>query len=329
MFKLKMITKTRMFKLKFNGIFPEVILAKTQEKETTPTKEKQEIIPDKGYDGLSKVVVEPIPDEYIIPSGEINITENGTYDVKEKVSAKVEIPEPKLGTKNITKNGIYKAIDDGLDGYSEVDVETSGVDINDYYDLTTKKTVGAPITYIKTIPLIDTSGYTNLFYWFSGYGSLETIPQLDTSKVTNMSYMFDSCRSLESIPQLDTSNVTNMSFMFWYCSLLESIPQLDASKVTNILNIVRFCDKLTIFGGLQNLGQSYLTTATENNSIYQLDLSTCTNLTYQSLMNVINGLYDIASIGVKPQQLVLGSTNLAKLTEEEIAIATNKGWTVS
>ena len=46
-------------------------------------------------------------------------------------------------------------------------------------------------------------------------------------------------------------------------------------------------------------------------------------------MNAINDLYDIASAGVQPQKLVLGSTNLAKLTAEEIAIATNKGWTGS
>lgn len=46
-------------------------------------------------------------------------------------------------------------------------------------------------------------------------------------------------------------------------------------------------------------------------------------------MSVINGLYDIASAGVQPQKLVLGTTNLAKLSQAEIDIATNKGWTVS
>ena len=40
--------------------------------------------------------------------------------------------------------------------------------------------------------------------------------------------------------------------------------------------------------------------------------------------------YDVANGGtLYTQQLVLGSTNMAKLTAEEIAIATNKGWTVS
>jgi hypothetical protein len=62
---------------------------------------------------------------------------------------------------------------------------------------------------------------------------------------------------------------------------------------------------------------------------YKLDLSTCTNLTHDSLMNVINKLYDIKGKGCKNQALVLGTTNLAKLTSTEIEIATAKGWNVS
>ena len=46
-------------------------------------------------------------------------------------------------------------------------------------------------------------------------------------------------------------------------------------------------------------------------------------------MNVINNLYDIKTKGVKPQKLVLGTDNLAKLTEEERNIAVSKGWTLS
>jgi hypothetical protein len=55
----------------------------------------------------------------------------------------------------------------------------------------------------------------------------------------------------------------------------------------------------------------------------------CTKLTHDSLMNVINNLYDIKSKGCNTQQLVLGSTNLAKLTAEEINIAVEKGFSVS
>ena len=56
-----------------------------------------------------------------------------------------------------------------------------------------------------------------------------------------------------------------------------------------------------------------------------LDLSKCPNLTHDSLMNVIN---DAADITADPKNLVLGTTNLNKLTDEEKAIATNKGWTL-
>lgn len=39
----------------------------TQEKSVTPTKSTQSVTPDSGKDGLSKVTVNPIPSEYVIP----------------------------------------------------------------------------------------------------------------------------------------------------------------------------------------------------------------------------------------------------------------------
>ena len=328
MFKLKIINKPKMIKMKCNIEFPDVVLANLQEKEVTPTKETQEIVAEKKYDGLSKVVVNAIPDEYIIPSGEINISQNGTYDVTDKASANVNIPEKVLGTKTITSNGTYKAADDNLDGYSEVEVSTSGVDINDYFDLT-KKTSGNFISYIKQIPLIDTSDYTSMSYMFSSCNSLITIPLLNTSKVTNMSSMFFNCSSLTTIPQLDTSKVTNISYMLNGCKSLTTFPQLDTSKVTNISYMLYGCKSLTTLGGFTNLGQAYSTTQSANYGDYTLNLSSSTKITHDSLMNVINNLYDIAAKGVKTQQLALGSTNLAKLTVEEVAIGTSKGWSIS
>jgi hypothetical protein len=43
----------------------------------------------------------------------------------------------------------------------------------------------------------------------------------------------------------------------------------------------------------------------------------------------LNGLYDRKTAGYSVLGLQLGSTHLAKLTDEEKAIATNKGWTLS
>lgn len=64
----------------------------TQEKTVTPTKSSQSVAPDSGKDGLSKVTVNAIPDEYIVPSGELEITENGTHDVTDKASVVVSVP---------------------------------------------------------------------------------------------------------------------------------------------------------------------------------------------------------------------------------------------
>ena len=152
---------------------------------------------------------------------------------------------------------------------------------------------------------------------FQDCESLVTIPQLDTSNVTNMGSMFDSCTSLTTIPQLDTSKVTNMSYMFESCTSLTSIPRLDATSLTSASKMFGYSwdslNQFTTFGGLNGLK-------------IDLDLSPCEALTHDSLMNVINEAADVTS---SPKTLTLGSTNLAKLTDNEKAIATNKGWTLA
>jgi hypothetical protein len=64
---------------------------KLQTKNVLPTKEIQIVTAGEGYDGLSKVFVGAISDEYIIPSGSVTFTENGEYDVKELETAVVNV----------------------------------------------------------------------------------------------------------------------------------------------------------------------------------------------------------------------------------------------
>lgn len=291
-----------------------------------------------GYGSVSVNVPEKkLGTKTINANGDYNATDD-SLDGYSNVS--VSVPEKTLTTKTITANGTYNATDDNVDGYSQVTVETSGgVDINDYYNFK-KRTFGNITYYIKTIPLIDTSSYTNMESLFRNYESLESIPLLDTRNVTTMMRMCENCKNLKSFPQFDTSKVTTFYKMLSKCVSLKELPRLDFSSAQAIRDITNGAYRYIKLGGFKDLGKGYDTSKSANNSDYALDISYgstiespnslfSTDIDHDSLMNVINDLYDIANKGVMPQSLILGSTNLAKLTAEEIQIATDKGWEVS
>ena len=161
---------------------------------------------------------------------------------------------------------------------------------------------------ITSIPNMNTSKVTNMGYMFSNCSRLTSVPAMDTSKVTNMTYMFYYCSSLTSIPSMDTSKVTNMSTMFGACSSLTSIPSMDTSKVT---------DMGYMFTNCSNLESIHM-----HGTKVSFDISASTKFTREALVEILNNL---ATVTTSPT-LTMGSTNLAKLTDADKAIATGKGW---
>lgn len=95
-----------------------------QDKTVTPTEQTQTIEADAGYDGLDTVTVNPIPPEYVVPSGSVEITANGQVSVAGKATANVSVPQGVFpaGTKLITQNVTGEDVTD----YSAVDVAVPG-----------------------------------------------------------------------------------------------------------------------------------------------------------------------------------------------------------
>ena len=56
-----------------------------------------------------------------------------------------------------------------------------------------------------------------------------------------------------------------------------------------------------------------------------LNINSSTKFTREALLEIIGNLKTVTTT----KRLTMGATNLAKLTEEDKAIATNKGWSLA
>lgn len=129
-------------------------------------------------------------------------------------------------------------------------------------------------------------------------------------------YTFYYARGITRLPKIQLG--TNMpQYTFYYCSNLVTIDEL---YITSGVNKINF-----IFGYCSNLENVKFTGVMQRNG---LDLSPCPKLTYESIMSLINILHNYSGT-TTTRTLTLGTTNLNKLTDEEKAIAINRGWTLS
>ena len=202
----------------------------------------------------------------------------------------------------------------GKCAYSTATSFEGAIQFSDTSKVTSMKSMFSDCSSLTSIPQLDTSKVTNMYNMFFYCSRLTTIPQLDTSNVTNMYNMFYSCSKLSNIPQLNTSNVTSMNSMFSSCSRLTTIPQLDTSNVTSMNNMFSYCGSLTTIHMI--------------NMKVNFDISSSTKFTREALVEIINNCYDLTTLN-KTASLTMGPTNLAKLTDEDKLIATNKGRTLA
>ena len=135
---------------------------------------------------------------------------------------------------------------------------------------------------------------------------------LNTSQAVRFNATFRTA-STKSLPTIDCSSATSMTMAFYNMPNLEALHLVNVRADCTFDRPIQYCyalTDLTISGTIGN----------------NIDITGCTKLTHDSLMSIINALENKAS-GTWTCKLT--ATNLAKLTDAEKAIATQKGWTLA
>ena len=216
---------------------------------------------------------------------------------------------------------------------------------------------------LTKFPLLNTSKGTNFSCAWRDCSGLTEFPLLDTSKGTNFEQAWQSCSGLTEFPVLNVSNGTDFSHSWYNCTALTEFPLIDTSNGTNFRSAWNNCTALTEFPALDLSSGTNFEGAWNDcralTTISQLDMSNGTNfsntwwgcsalttlggfgaikesielsyspLTVESIMNVITQAADLNELGIAGKTMNFGGANLNKLTDEQKAIATNKGWTLS
>lgn len=265
----------------------------------------------------------------------LTITENGLYDDEFEAYKPVYVSVPQ-----VAQGGSLKALLDGTKTTYHLFYQYKGTNVDglisysDTANVTNMNDMFYHCDNLTTIPLLDTSNVTDMHLMFEYCANLTTIPPLDTPNVTSMKGMFESCSSLTTIPQLDTSNVTIMSDMFSRCTSLTTIPELNCYKVTDMGYMFYECSNLITIPQLDTSNVTRMSeTFTDCTSLTSIgmygfrcsiDISS-TALEHDAIVALLNQ----AGRAQYSQKITMGSAKLALLSDEEKAIATNKGWTLA
>ena len=184
------------------------------------------------------------------------------------------------------------------------------------------------VSFLGTLNMNGVASTKRMFENASIIVDLSPLRNWDVSTITDMEGMFYYCDKIEDFSFMETWDTTNLKdarFLFYRCTKGNNIPALNASSfTTNGWFGNTDLAALTNFGGFIDL--KYYDTTTSG-------FHRTPNLTYESWLNVIDGLYDFTGNGETPSstqgKLKLHSNAFNLLTDDDIARATAKGWTLS
>lgn len=142
--------------------------------------------------------------------------------------------------------------------------------------------------------------------------------KFDFSGLKSARNLFDSCAMINITADLSNVEIAQNAFAQNWGGFKDNVTIKVSEKMTNCAGMFAYCSGLTTL------------TFTEDSVIAcnGLDVSASTGLTHDSIMSIVKALQDKSGIG-GTGSVTFGATNLAKLTDSEKAIATQKGWTLA
>lgn len=179
-----------------------------------------------------------------------------------------------------------------------------------------------PKYLIKPIDTSSTSQYGIQMFYRANEEASEYLDfsliadKFDFSELKMVTSMFDSCKFTNVVADFSNAEVASLAFAArWYGSVNKAAIKV-TEKLTTVTNMFYYNRNLT---ELILIEGSVI-------ACNDLNLQWSTNLSHDSLISVINALKDYS--GGTTHTITIGSTNLAKLTADELLIAKNKNWEV-
>lgn len=213
------------------------------------------------------------------------------------------------------------------------------IDNNDNILFTSMYSMFKGCKNLKSVTFTHTPTVSNNALSFEGifYNAMlntadgETFPYIDTSNVESFydSFAVDAATAQHRLLNIPLYNLSSASYnslgKMLTNRLIYEIPNLVLPNMNEWQWNDLFSNKSNFnyfFKGNTVLGKLGFT-----NIMYKLDISVSNAFTRDTLNEVIGNLADLT--GRTAKTLVIGATNLAKLTEDDIAVATDKNWTVA
>lgn len=166
--------------------------------------------------------------------------------------------------------------------------------------------------------------YPAVSFGDGNYGSLTCMTSVNLSipTVQVLHYCFGNDReasvsqTLTSVTFTNTDNVTHIGDFCYYNRNLKEVHLGNLSSVTNFESNCFNASNVSLTG--------FTVDALPNMNL-DFGIKNCTALTVDSLVNILNALPTASG----SRTITIGSTNKNKLSAAQLAIATNKGWTVN